>query len=624
MADLRISQLPPLAGALLQAADPLAVADLSASETKQVTVKDLVQAGVSMIDPGSIPGDKLSVAIPAKFIGTRELADDAVTEAKLANQSTAVIGATQPASGAYIGQLAVVTGTPNALSVWDGGGWRSLSQAIATITGGTIGPVTTNVTVAGTAASVQARIVNSTGAAQFVAGPATTAGSVTLRGITSDDLPKATNALRGAVSVPVGSGLTINGGGSGLEANIEIDNAVTASAVGQLVTYNNRGLVTGGRAVLSSDLPLATAGSTGVIAAGVEFSVDVSGVMRHVNQLAAGSATKVQYDQQGHVTGALPLVAGDIPALNASKITTGAFDSARIANGSLTKDKFANYATTVIQEADPGAGDYIGQFWYRESDAQLRTWSANSWIPVGFGRLSQENLRFCGTFNAATGSITQVTTFGTAAGLKAGAAIPAATEPLTGAYLVATTPGTYNGDVYDNGDWALCIGTQWIRVDTLSSAGGGSTINLGDLLNVTLTTPQSGDSLIFDASTNTWKNRSTHGVKINLIEAFDGVRTSFTTSRQVVSENNLIVSVGGVIQEPGVDFTAPTGGSTINFLTAPPAGSDHWILQEASLDGGGGGGGTTLPPGTAAEEYLKWSATLLAWQPSNTLEGGSF
>jgi hypothetical protein len=31
-----------------------------------------------------------------------------------------------------------------------------------------------------------------------------------------------------------------------------------------------------------------------------------------------------------------------------------------------------------------------------------------------------------------------------------------------------------------------------------------------------------------------------------------------------------------------------------------------------------------LPPGTAAEEYLKWNSTLLAWQPSNTLDGGRY
>ena len=519
MADLRISQLPPLAGALLQAADPLAVADLSASETKQVTVKDLVQAGVSMIDPGSIPGDKLSVAIPAKFIGTRELADDAVTEAKLANQSTAVIGATQPASGAYIGQLAVVTGTPNALSVWDGGGWRSLSQAIATITGGTIGPVTTDVTVAGTAASVQARIVNSTGAAQFVAGPATTAGSVTLRGITSDDLPKATNALRGAVSVPVGSGLTINGGGSGLEANIEIDNAVTASAVGQLVTYNNRGLVTGGRAVLSSDLPLATAGSTGVIAAGVEFSVDVSGVMRHVNQLAAGSATKVQYDQQGHVTGALPLVAGDIPALDASKITTGTFAPTLFRARSITQQMMGDYAFAYIQESVPSAGvgaHPIGMIWLQESTGQVSVWNGNSWMKTGASTLFNRNLRYGGSYNAATGAITGVTQFGTAEGFKVGDTIPAAADKIAGLYFVASTGGSSSslvgGAVFDPGDWLLCQGATggWVRIDTLSGGGGGggSTVShLDDLLDVTLTAPTTGDLLQFN-DRGQWVNAS--------------------------------------------------------------------------------------------------------------------
>ena len=44
MADLRISQLPALAGAILQADDALAIVDESASETKQITSKDLVQS----------------------------------------------------------------------------------------------------------------------------------------------------------------------------------------------------------------------------------------------------------------------------------------------------------------------------------------------------------------------------------------------------------------------------------------------------------------------------------------------------------------------------------------------------------------------------------------------------
>ena len=585
-------------------------------------------AGRALLDDADAAAQRATLGLgavaTANQVSTAQIQTAAITADKFANESVVDLVTTLPAFGVYVGQFALVT-TDNRLYSWTGAKWTEIKAAgsVNDIISNNAGIVNTSVSIASGTATLSTSLDDTAGAAQFLAGPTAGSGTVAYRTIAGADLPTPTTTTKGAVIVN-GNGLTITGN------TIAIDNTVTAETSNyHIVQYDANGLVTGGRQIIAADVPVATPSRIGVVQPGSGLGVDVGGIINHSNSVTAGTATKFTFDAQGHVTATQALNADDIPALDASKITTGAFDAARIADGSLTKEKFANYATTVIQEADPGAGDYIGQFWYRESDAQLRTWSANSWIPVGFGRLSQENLRFCGTFNAATGSITQVTTFGTAAGLKAGAAIPAATEPLTGAYLVATTPGTYNGDVYDNGDWALCIGTQWIRVDTLSSAGGGSTINLGDLLNVTLTTPQSGDSLIFDGSTNTWKNRSTHGVKITLIEAFDGVRASFTTSRQVVSENNLIVSVGGVIQEPGVDFTAPTGGNTINFVAAPPAGSDYWILQEASLDsggggGGGGGGGTTLPPGTAAEEYLKWNSTLLAWQPSNTLEGGSF
>ena len=59
MPDLEISKLPSLAGDNLQASDPVPLSDLSASETKKITVKDLVQAGIGLIDDGSIPSDKV-------------------------------------------------------------------------------------------------------------------------------------------------------------------------------------------------------------------------------------------------------------------------------------------------------------------------------------------------------------------------------------------------------------------------------------------------------------------------------------------------------------------------------------------------------------------------------------
>jgi hypothetical protein len=57
--DSRITELPALAGADLMAIDQLAVADLSASETKKVSSKDLIQNGVKLIDDGTLPGAKL-------------------------------------------------------------------------------------------------------------------------------------------------------------------------------------------------------------------------------------------------------------------------------------------------------------------------------------------------------------------------------------------------------------------------------------------------------------------------------------------------------------------------------------------------------------------------------------
>ena len=50
MADLKITGLPPLVEAGVQNVDVLALADLSANETKKITVKDLVAAGVALFD----------------------------------------------------------------------------------------------------------------------------------------------------------------------------------------------------------------------------------------------------------------------------------------------------------------------------------------------------------------------------------------------------------------------------------------------------------------------------------------------------------------------------------------------------------------------------------------------
>ena len=136
MADLKISELSALAGSNLASADLVAVVDSSASETKKLTVGDLVANGVTLISDDTIPGAKILFAaggiatadIADSGITTAKIADDAVTAAKLANESTVDLVTTLPASGAFTGQLALDTDDNN-LYCWDGSAWQSLKAA---------------------------------------------------------------------------------------------------------------------------------------------------------------------------------------------------------------------------------------------------------------------------------------------------------------------------------------------------------------------------------------------------------------------------------------------------------------------------------------------------------------
>ena len=509
MADLKISQLPELSGAALQSDDVLAVADLSASETKKIKAKDLVQASLSQIDNGSIPSDKIDGSLAPESIGSVELADGSVTAAKLADESTAVVVTALPAAGAYTGQLGF-NSTTNQVSIWDGSTWQPTYVGIEAITGGQVGDVTTTVTTVGAQVSVIAEVDNSTVAAQFLAGPTAAGGPVLLRGIVPGDLPTATATTPGILAVPSGGGLTIQNGDE-----VVIDNNIVGSGAAHLVTYTEKGLVNSGRAIQGSDLPLATTSSVGVISAAPgEFTVSPAGQLKLANQISGSTFPVITFNDQGLVTSGRELDESDIPELPASKITSGQFDSSQLADGSVTKEKIADYAISYIQEASPSVTDpgHIGVLWYQESTGQLRMWNGNSWMPVGFGRLSNDNLRWGGIIDASTGLVAGVTSSGTNAGLKIGEALPTATDNLGGLYVVASVGGDQitvtPGVTYDAGDWCLCINKAegWVRIDTLSSGGGGGGAStLGELLDVTLTAEAEGEFLQLQA-TGQWSN----------------------------------------------------------------------------------------------------------------------
>lgn len=453
--------------------------------------------------------------------------------------------------------------------------------------------------------------------------------------LTSSDIPPATDSSLGGIIVPSGSGLIVDGVG-----NIDHVTLVTAGSQAG-ISFDEHGHITSiSGEIDANDLPLATTTTPGAVIVPVAndnpLDIDSSGNLTHstTGNAAEDDLVSINIDQYGHVTGGNSVLnATQVPGLDASKINSGQFPTARIEDNAITKDKLADYSVSYIQEAEPTVldGAYIGMYWYQESTGQLRIFNGNSWMPVGFGRLAQENLRFCGTVDASTGLITTLNDSGRTAGFIVGDPVPAATDSLSGAYLVvdevganiAVTPGV----TYDEGDWCLCVDadTGWIRIDTISGGGGSTLLRLGDLLDVDINSPQPGDALMFDPNTNNWVNRSTAIKRLSISPAFDGTTTSFTLSEAATTLNNLTLVVSGVQQEPGVDFSVTSGSNQLTFSSPPPAGSDYFLLMTQNVTGGGGGGGgTDLPPGTAANEILQWNNSLGSWGPSTELDGGSF
>ncbi len=450
------------------------------------------------------------------------------------------------------------------------------------------------------------------------------------------DLPVATDSSIGGISVPAGSGLSVSGAGA-----IDHTASITAGTVSG-ITFDEHGHITATEAISPTDLPPATSTRLGAVSVPTTnnnpLTINSAGELRHanVNTTPLTNLVSVNVDVYGHVSsGNSTLVPDQIPSLDASIINTGQFPSDRIADDAITRGKLANYSISFIQEAEPTNlnGVHAGMFWYQESTGQLRVYNLNSWMPVGFGRLAQDNLRFCGTINADTGFVTTLTDNGRTAGFVVGNALPTAADQLSGTYLVVDTAGSninvVSSTSFDEGDWVLCIDDAggWIRIDTAAGGGGGGALlRLNDLLDVDINSPQAGDGLFYDPGTNNWTNRTTATSRISIIETFDGSRTSFTLSDTVTTVNTTLLVLSGVLQEPGIDYQIADGTNVLNFSSPPAAGSDYYMLTQYvdTGGGGGGGGGTTLPPGTAAGEYLQWNNTLSSWMPSTELSGGTF
>ena len=566
MADLKISALNSLAGADLVAADVVAVVDDSASETKKLTVSDLIANGVTVISDATIPSAKIlfsagsidAAELASSSVETDKINDSAVTAAKLANNSSVTLVSALPASGDFIGQLAVDT-TDDKTYVYDGSSWDSIKAAgsINVVNGSTTGDVNIVATTSGDTVTISATLDDTSAAAQFLAGPTAAGGSVSYRAIVGTDLPAATTTSKGAVIVN-GNGLVMSGN------TITIDNTVTAEGTdNHLVQYDANGLITSGRAIQAGDVPVATETTAGTVSPGTGLGVDAAGVIGHSNTIATGTAAKVTFDAQGHITASEALAATDIPDLDASKITSGGLPTDRIGQDAVTAEKLADRSTATIGSVTPNSGSFIGQLHLNSLSGDLFLYDGNVWQPIG---VSVGEIILAGTYDANNNQVATVTSEGTAAGFTVGQALPAAAADNKGYYVVVSEAGTGSSPApvvsLNPPDFLLSTGSVYTEIDVSDTvtAQTASNVQFTAAGGISSTTVQAAieevDSEKVSAASPSLTGTVSIGVNGNI--AFEGAtNNNFETTLTVVDP-----TADRTVSLPNVTGTLVSSGDT--------------------------------------------------------------
>ena len=489
MADQKITALNELAEADVASTDVLPIADVSASETKKVTVKSLVEQGVDLIDDASIPSAKLAAITPSS-LGSSSTAKEFIagpTDQGGAYTSRVIASTDLPAgTDSAIGGAAAGTGLTST------SGTFSVDPATASARGAISVPSASGLSVDGSGViSHQSSVTGQTknGFTVNASGHITAVGS-----IAAGDLPKATSSAVGGVFI--GSGLSVTGSGQ-----LNHTDSITAGTTSG-ITFNSEGHITATTALAASDLPAGTTSAKGGVSVpSGALSVSGAGALTHDNSgVTAGTYPKVTVDVRGHVTAGTTLSASDIPDISAAKLTSGTIGTSLIANDAVTGAKLASSSVTRFAGAPDtdgvvnfGTADFDGQFLYDATNENLYIYTGTAFKSID---IVSGEIVFAGTYDASTNLVASVTAKGTAIGLTVGQALIAPAASNLNHYLTVSKSGTGSGNAPAEAlappDFLLSTGTAWQVLDlsTALAATAASNVSFAPTGNIAATDVQ--------------------------------------------------------------------------------------------------------------------------------------
>jgi hypothetical protein len=375
LADQRITQLTSLPAASVAANDVLPIADISASETKKVTVQDLADAAVDLASVGAIDISKIDQNSAIK-LGAAALASGAVTAVKLAADSSVAVQATAPITDNFEGR-GYFNSTSGNLQVFNG---TSYQQVVMPTAGIADGAITTAKIADGSITSAKLAAL---GSSNITDGSITTAkiadGAVTAAKIATDTIT-ATQIAAGAVgSSELASGSVTYSKIQNVSATDRLLGRSTAGSgtVEEIIcTSAGRALLDDADAAAQrTTLGLGTlATATGTWTNGSSFSGTSSGTN------TGDQTITLTGDVTGSGTGSFAATIASAAVTNA-KLAADAVSTTKVVDDAITAAKLADNSAAIVAAATPsGTGSFIGQQWINTNTGIEYTWTGSQWL----------------------------------------------------------------------------------------------------------------------------------------------------------------------------------------------------------------------------------------------------